>query len=58
MDFSSIVVPDVGDTTEDSETPVTAGIDANTILLASKSEPPILDEVHPSCVELQCLKCR
>ena len=53
MDFSNIVVPDTGDATEDGDTAVTTGMDANTILLTSKPESPILDEVHRSSPRLK-----
>lgn len=45
MDFSSVVVPDVGDVIEDVESVAYTGPDATAVIPASKPDPPLWDEV-------------
>eukprot|EP00250_Pteridium_aquilinum_P019358 c24397_g1_i1 orf=187-3420(+) len=45
MDFSSVVVPDVGDVIEDVESVAYTGQDGSVVTPASKPDPPLWDEI-------------
>lgn len=45
MDFSSVLVPDVGDVIEDVESVAYTGPDATAVIPASKPDPPLWDEI-------------
>ncbi|KAH7277251.1 hypothetical protein KP509_28G061800 [Ceratopteris richardii] len=45
MDFSNVIVPDVGDMIEDVEGVAYVGQDGTTVTPATKPDPPILDEI-------------
>lgn len=45
MDFSSVVVPDVGDVIEDAESVAYTGQDGTMVTPASKPDPPLWDEI-------------